>query len=753
MNYKGMWTRQSAGDWEEAFPGGNGRTAVLVMGNPATEKIIVNHERLFLPMTGRVVMPDLSANLPEIRRQIQSGQYDEAAAYFVEKATEQGLYPGIGPDYFHPAFDLDVDMPPRKTVSDCLRSLDFTTGEITTAWRDGTDKLERRLFVSRPDDVIVISISATEGYLPSCKFRLSDSGTGTKAEAEDRQKYLFNSDISATDELLTFQGNYRNGGGYTGAACIIPTGGTIKNDGKKIIVENAENILVLAAVSPNLNIPELTARLNKITSGYEALFEKHKIEHGELFNRVSLDLDDSDDRKLSNEELLAGSNADNVSNALAERMHDYGRYLLICSAGELPPNAQGIWNGTWKISNLVDYVTNIELEMATWPALQGALPECLNGYFNFIESFVEDWHDNAMKLYGCRGILASSRSSNHGQLHHFSARYPHEFWTAGAGWMVQTFYDYYLFTGDHEFLLKRALPLMKEVALFYEDFLIEDDNGALQFIPSVSPENNPGNSVSQATRNATMDIAVARELLTNLIKICEDSALEPEGVNRWQKLLAKLPEYQVNPDGSLREWCAPELTENYPHRHLSHLYPAMPGFEAEHNATLAEACGKAIDMRMENGLLRRCGWSLGHAVNAAARLKNGAMVHKLLSTIAVDFVKPALFTLLDHDLGMFQVDANLGFCSAVMEALVFSLSGELELLPALPRQWQHGSITGISCRGQLVVKKLEWDLQTGSGSAILSSDVSQCLTLKIAGKTLRHVELAGGQPLKISFKI
>ena len=128
------------------------------------------------------------------------------------------------------------------------------------------------------------------------------------------------------------------------------------------------------------------------------------------------------------------------------------------------------------------------------------------------------------------------------------------------------------------------------------------------------------------------------------------------------------------------------------------------------------------------------------------------MVHKLLSTIAVDFVKPALFTLLDHDLGMFQVDANLGFCSAVMEALIFSLPGTVELLPALPEQWESGRIDGIHCRGQLVVKKLEWDLKSGNGSAILYSDISQSPTLKIAGKTYGKVELKAGQPLEINFE-
>ena len=65
------------------------------------------------------------------------------------------------------------------------------------------------------------------------------------------------------------------------------------------------------------------------------------------------------------------------------------------------------------------------------------------------------------------------------------------FWTAGAGWMAQFYYDYYLYTGDRAFLRDRALPFMKEAALFYEDFLIEGPDGKLLFSPTYSPENIP----------------------------------------------------------------------------------------------------------------------------------------------------------------------------------------------------------------------------------------------------------------------
>lgn len=747
-----MHSKLPAKDWEEAFPGGNGRIGILVMGNPKEEKIIVNHERLFLPMHGKVKMPEMAEHLPEIRRLIQIGNYREASALFATKSKEQGLA-DINPDFFHPAFDLRIFMFSTEIVSACLRSLDFTSGEITSSFTSNGTKIERKVFVSRPDNAIVMSIGAVNGIIPNCTLCLSESGMDTKDEQKALHAYIQKTEICATNDQLTFHCRYKNSGGYVGCAKVIQKAGTMKTVNGQILIKNASKLLIIASVAPNLDMEKLQSSLSALPANYETLFARHSNEHRELYNRVRLNLNTGTERLLSNEELLSKARVGDIPLALIERMHDFGRYLLICSSGELPPNAQGVWNGTWKISNLVDYVTNIELEMATWPALQGALPECLEGYFDFIESLLPDWHENATKLYACRGVLASSRSSNHGQLHHFSEEYPHEFWTAGAGWMAQTFYEYWLFTGDQVFLENRAIPLMKEVALFYEDFLIDDPNGCLQFIPSVSPENNPANSNSQAARNATMDIAIAKEMLGNLIEACIKLNLESENIDRWQILVQRLPNYQTNRDGSLREWIAPELEENYPHRHISHLYPAMPGFETENDANLATACKKAISARMRNGLLRRCGWSLGHAVNVAARLKDGTLVQKFLSEIATCFVKANLLTLLDSDLGMFQVDANLGFTAAVMEALVFSLPGKLELLPALPPQWTQGSISGIHCRGNITIKQLKWDVKSGHGSVIMSSPHKQQVCLKISSKIHDMIILNSNDEFKLDFMV
>ncbi len=126
----------------------------------------------------------------------------------------------------------------------------------------------------------------------------------------------------------------------------------------------------------------------------------------------------------------------------------------------------------------------------------------------------------------------------------------------------QPFYDYYLFTGDIEFLRSRAVPWLKEAALFYEDFLEEGEDGRWRFSPSLSPENQPLGGHSLLTVNAAMDVAVCRETLANLCRACAMLQIESAGAARWRAMLKKLPDYSVNEDGAMTEWLHPSFKDN-----------------------------------------------------------------------------------------------------------------------------------------------------------------------------------------------
>ncbi len=288
-------------------------------------------------------------------------------------------------------------------------------------------------------------------------------------------------------------------------------------------------VAYLATGDAEALLPQLKESFAGLRTEYEALLAPHAIAHAELFETRDARPRRRNDRTKTTEELLDLAKTKKcLPPVLMEKMYDAGRYMLICSAGELLPNLQGIWTGSWKPAWSGDFTLDTNVQAAMASACSGNLTELMEGFFRLMESFYPEWRLNAKRIYGCRGVFTNTRASNTALELHWGD-WPGVFWTAGCGWLASFFTDYADYTGDDEFLKKRCLPLLREIAAFYEDFLTETDkDGHLVFIPSYNPETGCG-------INATMDIAVAREMLTKLIAAGDsDSA-------KWHVLLAKLP--------------------------------------------------------------------------------------------------------------------------------------------------------------------------------------------------------------------
>lgn len=430
--------------------------------------------------------------------------------------------------------------------------------------------------MSRPDNVVALKLAAPKGKL-TCSLTVPAVGN-------DKIK----STVVRAKGLITLHNVYVNGkGGYDCAVRVAVAGGTVACDGQSIQLANADAATLVMRAEPykageTEPLARLTQSLARLKMDYEVLLKPQAQAHGTIFNRVSLDLGGTPaERGLATEPLLDLTKKQNrLPAALLERMYDAGRYEFICAAGpDTPPNLFGIWTGTWQPAWSGDYTLDTNLQLDIESAFSGNMAECLAGYFKLMEEFVPDFQVNARKLYGCRGLLSGSRASNTGLHLHWGNGWPGQAWTPGASWLAHWFYDYYQYTGDRKFLRHRAVPYMKECALFWEDFVkgTEDANGKFHFSPSFSAENGFGD-------NASQDIAITRELLTNLIVACETLKIEADGVTRWKVMLAKLPPYLINEEGQLKEWSIPGKGEHNDHRHLMHLYGAFESQEFSEEA-------------------------------------------------------------------------------------------------------------------------------------------------------------------------
>lgn len=739
----GMTMRYPATRWQDALPTGSGVVGALVYGNIQNDTILLNHDALYFPKTPAPVV-NVSDQLTEVRRLIGAGQCREAAQLMAKAYTERTQQEvgstSTGRDPYQPFCSVQLAMSTDGPFRNYRRGVDFDTGRAWVEWTDNTGTFVREVFVSRVTDTVFVRVRGSKAGSVACRLSL------VKARNEQMEEKVFSglaaADIklsaaqqaSLDDRTVTFRGSYPNGFTFGAVGTVDAQGGSTRVVEDALVIEGADEVVLRVRLflgkEPNV--------VDKPV-GFDQAFAEHAALHGEIFNRITLSLEGA--ARPANEELLMAAYDGAVPAVLIQSMFEFGRYLLICSSrpGGWPANLQGLWNGDYAPAWNSDFHTDENIQMNYWQALPGGLNEVALPLFEYFEKYLDEFRQNAKNVFGCRGIFVPLAMTTNGR------EIPSSWsnWTAAAGWMAQHFYDYFLFTGDTEFLKRHAVPWLKEVALFYEDFLTKGADGKLIFIPSLSPENRPTDTNSMITINATMDVAICREVLSNLCDGCEKLGIEAEGVKRWRAMLAKLPGYEINEDGAMKEWLHPAFKDNYQHRHQSHIYPVFPGLEvtAESNPAIYEACRVAVEKRLVIGLTSQTGWSMAHMANIYARLGQGDRALECLEILTRSSTGPNLFTYHNdwRQMGLscgwgkmppFQIDANFGIAAAVLEMLVFSKPGLIKLLPALPAEWTTGRVTGIRCRGGITVD-MEWNCETGSFSATLTSNSDQHLRLRL----------------------
>jgi alpha-L-fucosidase 2 len=735
--------------WREALPAGNGTIGAAVYGAVHDETVLLTHEALRHGVK-TPELPDVSGELSRVRKLLFDGKAGEADRVIADALAAAGYAPEIGTPL--PLGDLKIKMPVCQGFKNYRRVLDMETGEITVSWDDDGFAYERRLFVSRPDDLVVMEIRADGGSLEAdITLGLHDpvdakrgfSGESPLPEnAETRREGDWIFYAARNDDGTDFGAVARIAKKQTAALAVV----------KLFISEERSNAW-----------KRLQDELAETEMNYKALLVPHAAEHGGLFGRVSLDLGAAqEERALSNEELLLQAYQGEAPAALIEKMWAYGRYLLICSSreGGLPCPLLGKWCGEYK-GFWAFNMANENLQMIYWQALSGGLPETLRPVFDYFDGKLDDFRENARKLFGCRGICIPAVTTPASGLHKVIC--PHVLhWTGAAAWIGQHYYDYYLYTGDEQFLKERALPFLRETALFYEDFFTVGEDGFFVSAPSNSPENNPaeywdglgmGQSM-ETTINATMDFALAKEVLTHLI---EGSAILGEDgteVEKWKGMLATIPPYQINEDGAVREWMHPFFSDNYHHRHQSHIYPVFPGIEVtrESDPELFGAFEVAIRKRLKIGIGEQTGWSLAHMACVYARMENGCSALECLNLLSRSCIKNNFYTTHNDWRGMgigvemewapFQIDANMGWSAAIQEMLLFSVPGKLKVLPALPKKWASGSVKGLVARGGITVS-IGWNENEIAVELLSATD--QIIGFSVDGGEWKQVGLTAGE--------
>jgi alpha-L-fucosidase 2 len=780
---------KAAGSWVEGYPIGNGRLGAVVLGDVTRERVSLNHDRLWRRYW-RHQDHGVARLVPLYRKLCLEKRWDEAYELMKSKIAISGDAIYVNP--FVPLGDMGIYPRFKRDgeVTGYRRELDMSTGVVTVSYNVGGIAYRRESFVSWPAGVIVVRLSADRAAAinagvslyrmvdPECRVR----GTGTTHELALEGEFEEGVRFAAVVRAVPRSGrmtcglrSYEQGdvrpviktlGGFTFGFRDEPH--PPEPSGVSTYFDAANEGLLLVALATDRETDDPAGycrrRLDAVPADFDRLRDEHVQDHQRFYGRVSLSLGDTPSKPTTTDALVDEARATGKTRPLlVEQLFNVGRYLAIASGRaaasdrpyKAPINLQGIWNEDPRPAWDSDYHLDLNLEMCYWAMGIANLGEMYSPLADWALAMLDQAKRIARDLYGVSGALYSmGDADNLGNIDDLGMLA-----TGPNAWLSQSLWQAWEYRRDEVELRHKIYPVMREIGRFYEEFLIEDDQGRLIPVPSGSPEICPTGRkyTTMLSAPSTFDLELIRQLFENLLEAGALLGLDADRYEKWKEILRKLPMPVLDAKGCLLEWMEDYEVTDPGHRHRSHFVGILPGdrITEEDTPEYNEGIRKALARRHAGGKDTGCSLTIAMDAQIHARLYEGSRVMEQLHYLTTHHVMGnGLMCLCNwrledeglhwfKDRKIFQIEASFETLWAITEMFLQDRRGLLRLLPAVPRECATGAVRGLQARGGFEVD-IEWSDGKLTSARIRSHRGGPCRVKSFTTKGKLEVSRRGG---------